>query len=101
MSYNQKEAIQQLYKGHAVKAEMILPEGVGGYNPDYRSSIAYNPLLANKLLDRFGYKKGVDGYRTLPDGKPLVLKMNSTSLKLFRYFCGAMEKEPGCNRGKS
>lgn len=27
LSYNQKEAIQQLYKGHAVKAEMILPEG--------------------------------------------------------------------------
>ncbi|MFV5509035.1 ABC transporter substrate-binding protein [Acinetobacter sp. 197] len=79
LSYNQKEAIQQLYKGHADKAEMILPEGVGGHDPKYKSSIAYNPLLANKLLDRFGYKKGADGYRTLPDGKPLILKMNSTS----------------------
>ncbi len=37
---------------------MLVPEGVQGFNPNYRSSVAYNPLLANKLLDRFGYKKG-------------------------------------------
>ncbi len=79
LSYNQNEAIKQLYKGHADKAEMIIPEGVNGHNPAYKNSIAYNPLLANKLLDRFGYKKGADGYRTLPDGTPLTLKMNSTS----------------------
>lgn len=79
LSYNQNEAIKQLYKGHADKAEMTIPEGVNGHNPAYKNSIAYNPLLANKLLDRFGYKKGADGYRTLPDGKPLTLKMNSTS----------------------
>lgn len=79
LSYNQNEAIKQLYKGHADKAEMIIPEGVNGHNPAYKNSIAYNPLLANKLLERFGYKKGADGYRTLPDGKPLTLKMNSTS----------------------
>ena len=79
LSYNQNEAIKQLYKGHADKAEMPIPEGVNGHNPAYKNSIAYNPLLANKLLERFGYKKGADGYRTLPDGKPLTLKMNSTS----------------------
>lgn len=79
LSYNQNEAIKQLYKGHADKAEMIIPEGVNGHNPAYKNSIAYNPLLANKLLERFGYKKGADGYRTLPDGTPLTLKMNSTS----------------------
>ena len=77
MSYNQAEAIKQLYQGQAVKAEMFLPEGVSGFNPKYRSSLGYNPLLANKLLDRFGYKKGADGYRTLPDGKALTLKINT------------------------
>src|SRR5690606_41431412 len=50
LSYNQNEAIKQLYKGHADKAEMTIPEGVNGYNPAYKNSIAYNPLLANKLL---------------------------------------------------
>ena len=28
------------------------------YDPAYRSSIPYDPELANKLLDRFGYKRG-------------------------------------------
>lgn len=79
LSYNNPEAIRQLYKGQATLAPMIFPEGVNGFNPNYRSSIAYNPLLANKLLDRFGYKKAADGYRRLPDGKPLILKMNTQS----------------------
>lgn len=70
MSYNQAEAIKQLYKGQAVRAEMFIPDGVQGNNPKYRSNIGYNPLLANKLLDHFNYKKGKDGYRTLPNGRP-------------------------------
>ena len=41
-----------------------------GHDPRYRSINQYDPVLANKLLDYFGYKKGADGYRTLPDGKP-------------------------------
>lgn len=43
----------------------------------YRSSIAYEPELAARLLDYFGYKKGADGYRTMPDGSPLVLKIRT------------------------
>ena len=77
LAYNQQEAIKQLYKGQAVRAEMLVPDGVQGHNAQYRSSIAYNPLLANKLLDRFGYKKGKDGYRTLPNGQPFTLKYNT------------------------
>ena len=82
LSFNQDEAIKQLYKGQAVRSEMLVPDGVQGFNPNYRSSLAYNPVLANKLLDRFGYKKGADGYRTLPNGKALTLKFmteNSSS----------------------
>ncbi|HEX5381856.1 MAG TPA: ABC transporter substrate-binding protein, partial [Acinetobacter sp.] len=82
LSFNQDEAIKQLYKGQAVRSEMLVPDGVQGFNPNYRSSLAYNPILANKLLDRFGYKKGADGYRTLPNGKALTLKFmteNSSS----------------------
>ena len=79
MSYNHDESIKQLYKGQASKAEMFIPDGVQGFDPQYRSSVGYNPLLANKLLDRFGYKKGKDGYRNLPDGKPLTLKFLTQS----------------------
>lgn len=79
MSFNVDEYIRILRKGQAVKAEMLVPAGVNGHNPKYRSSIGYNPSLANKLLDHFGYKKGADGYRNLPNGKALVLKINTES----------------------
>lgn len=79
MSFNLDEYIRILRKGQAVKAEMLVPAGVNGHNPNYRSSIGYNPVLANKLLDHFGYKKAADGYRTLPNGNPLTLKINTES----------------------
>jgi ABC-type transport system substrate-binding protein len=56
---------------------MIVPAGIGGHDPAYRSSISYDPALANKLLDHFGYRKGSDGYRRLPDGRPLVVNYRS------------------------
>ncbi|MCI3879840.1 ABC transporter substrate-binding protein [Acinetobacter higginsii] len=79
MSFNVNEYIRILRKSQAVKAEMLVPAGINGHNPNYRSSIGYNPVLANKLLDHFGYKKGPDGYRNLPNGKPLTLKINTES----------------------
>jgi ABC-type transport system substrate-binding protein len=39
--------------------------------------VAYDPALARALLDRFGYKAGKDGFRTLPDGRPLLLTMHT------------------------
>ncbi|WP_410211003.1 ABC transporter substrate-binding protein [Aquirhabdus sp.] len=74
MSYSVDQEVSKMRMGQAVKSEMIIPQGVEGFDPTYRSSVAYDPELANKLLDHFGYKRSTDGYRTLPDGKPLVLK---------------------------
>ncbi len=77
MAYSVNDEIALLRRGQASKAHMIVPAGVAGHDPDYRSSIAYEPALANRLLDRFGYQRGADGYRSLPDGKPLVLKIHT------------------------
>ncbi|MFC5475270.1 ABC transporter substrate-binding protein [Paraherbaspirillum soli] len=77
MAYNNKDEISQMRMGQGIKAEMIIPAGVEGHDPKYRNSTTYDPDLANKLLDRFGYKRGVDGYRTLPDGKPLTIKITT------------------------
>ena len=79
MSFNLNEYIRILRKGQAVRAEMLVPAGVNGHNSNYRSSVGYNPVLANKLLDHFGYKKGTDGYRRFPNGKALTLKINTES----------------------
>ena len=77
MSYNTQAEIALLRNGQATRAQMIVPPGVVGHDPSYRSSIAYEPELASRLLDRFGYKKGADGYRTMPDGSSLVLKIRT------------------------
>jgi ABC-type transport system substrate-binding protein len=74
MSYSNADEIAQMRQGQAIKAESIIPPDVVGYDPKYRSSLAYDIPLANKLLDNFGYKRGPDGYRTLPDGAPLLIK---------------------------
>ncbi|MCM1129874.1 MAG: ABC transporter substrate-binding protein [Alistipes senegalensis] len=77
MAYNVEEEIALLRNGQAEPAEMIVPVGVAGHDPLYRSSIGYDPELANRLLDYFGYRHQADGYRTLPDGRPLVLKIRT------------------------
>jgi len=77
LGYNSPEDITLLKKGLAIPAQSPLPPNVLGYDPAYRSPISYNPKLAKALLDRFGYKIGKDGFRTLPNGQPLALVMHS------------------------
>jgi ABC-type transport system substrate-binding protein len=68
-----------VFQDNATRAQMPIPPGVYGHDPAYRMSIPYDPDLANRLLDRFGYKRGSDGYRRTPDGKPLILVRNTGS----------------------
>lgn len=77
MAHNIDEEIRIVWNGEAVRLQYPIPPGVVGYDPNYRSLLQYDPALANKLLDKFGYKKGADGWRTLPDGKPLLLHYTS------------------------
>jgi len=84
MGFNDAELIRIVRKNQAIHAEMPIPPGAIGHDPKYRSINYYDPELANKLLDRFGYKKGADGYRTFPDGKPLLLKLASGSTAIER-----------------
>jgi len=75
MAYNIDDEIKVVRKGQAVALQMPIPAGVIGHDPNYRSVNQYDPATANKLLDYFGYKKGKDGWRTLPDGKPLLIRL--------------------------
>ena len=77
LSYNGPEDVALLKNGLALPAQSPLPPNVRGYDPKYRSPVAYDPALARALLDRFGYKVGRDGFRTLPDGRPLLLTMHT------------------------
>jgi ABC-type transport system substrate-binding protein len=86
MAYSVSEEIARLRQGQAVQAHMIVPPGVGGHEPGYRSSMTYDIALANKLLDRFGYKRAADGFRTLPDGKPLLLEIRGQQSSQDKIF---------------
>jgi ABC-type transport system substrate-binding protein len=77
MAYDVDKEIEVIRKGQAIHLEMAVPGGVVGHDPNYRSLIRHDPELANKLLDYFGYKPGKDGWRTLPDGKPLVVRLST------------------------
>ncbi len=77
MAHNVAEEIRVVDNGQGLPLQFPIPPGVVGHDPDYRSSIVYNVKAANALLDKFGYKKGADGYRNLPDGKPLEMKFTS------------------------
>ncbi|HVF62771.1 MAG TPA: ABC transporter substrate-binding protein [Casimicrobiaceae bacterium] len=77
MAYPVHEDIKVVRNGQAVEAKYPIPPGVVGHEPNWQPSIRYDPTGANALLDKFGYKKGADGYRSFPDGKPLVYRHSS------------------------
>jgi oligopeptide transport system substrate-binding protein len=78
MSFDNAELIRVIRKNQSIEAQYPIPPDIVGHDPSYHTSVPYDPALANKLLDYFGFKKGDDGYRTWPDGKPLVWRYSST-----------------------
>jgi ABC-type transport system substrate-binding protein len=77
MSYDVDEEIKVIRNGQAIAARYPIPPGVVGHDPAWKGGIGYDPAGANALLDKFGYKRGADGWRTLPDGKPLTVRLSS------------------------
>ncbi|RKG38152.1 ABC transporter substrate-binding protein [Acinetobacter rongchengensis] len=75
MAYSADNQIKILLKGDAQKLQYPIPYGIVGHDPNYKTSIPYSVKAANLLLDRYNYKVGADGWRTLPNGKPLVIEM--------------------------
>lgn len=59
---NEDEIVSKIMNGFAVPAATYCPEGYNGYNPDIKR-LAYDPKLAEKLLDEAGYPRQADGYR--------------------------------------
>lgn len=79
MANDRKTRISVLLHGQAELATQIVPPPVPGHNPKYAQPDPYDPVAARALLDRFGYKdRNGDGYREMPDGKPLVIIKGST-----------------------
>jgi ABC-type transport system substrate-binding protein len=87
MGYNAPEEIKVIRQSQAMPANQVVPPTVTGHNDKLPARAIYDPAAARALLDRFGYKdRNDDGYRELPDGKPLTLKLSSAPSAVERQF---------------
>jgi oligopeptide transport system substrate-binding protein len=78
MAYDTDEEIRVVRQGQGEPATQPIPPNVTGYNPKLNGHVRYDPAGAKALLDRFGYvDHDGDGWRGLPDGKPLTLTIAS------------------------
>jgi peptide/nickel transport system substrate-binding protein len=75
---DRKQINQVSYFGLGKERNALLIPESQYYTPDIEAMYAdYAPEKANQLLADIGLKKGADGYRTLPSGKPLELTVET------------------------
>jgi len=79
MSYPIDDYVRIVFRNQATPANQILPPTQTGHIPNKPNLNKYDVPMANALLDKFGYKdRDGDGFRELPDGKPLVITRSSS-----------------------
>src|SRR3989440_6907542 len=63
--------------GFGVAGQGYIPPIYSAYTwtPSATETVGSNPAKANQLLDQAGYRKGPDGRRMTPDGKPFTLRL--------------------------
>lgn len=93
LAYDLEQEIRVIRKGQATALQGPVPPGVVGHDPNYRSIIRYDPVLANKLLDYYGYRKGPDGFRNNPDGTPLTIVLTSEPQAISREYDELWKKD--------
>ena len=87
LGFNTPDLIRVVYHGQAIPATQPIPPGLPGHDDAWNVGVKYDPQAANLLLDRFGYAaRDAEGYRKLPDGKPLTLVMASATSGRDRDF---------------
>jgi peptide/nickel transport system substrate-binding protein len=91
---NLPQLIQKVYQGAGLPGSTIVPPAYKAYHwePPASQKMTFDLAKAGQLLDAAGYKKGSNGLRTLPDGKPIgTLRLaarsdSPTSLNTMSYF---------------
>ena len=79
LGYDRQAEIDLVRHGQGVLASQLVPPGIPGHDSSLVAKSVYDPAAARALLDKFGYKdRDGDGYRELPDGKPLTIVKAST-----------------------
>ena len=80
LAINIDQEIRLFWHGQAVPAHSILVPNTRGFDPQFASEMGQFDLpRAKALLDMYGYgDRDGDGWRELPDGRPLVLDWATT-----------------------
>jgi ABC-type transport system substrate-binding protein len=79
LAQDQRAYIRHVVGGSGIPAQSTIPPFTSGYDPAYKSEMSdHDPARAKALLDLHGYvDRDGDGWRELPDGQKLILRMAS------------------------
>ncbi len=81
LAIDREQIIQAEYDGLGHPAQVAPRPGSAYYKKDLEDAYAqYNPEEANQLLDKIGLPWTDAGYRSMPDGTPLVFFIDYTSM---------------------
>jgi ABC-type transport system substrate-binding protein len=88
LAYDVEREIRTIRRGQAIPAQSIVVPHTYGYDPAFKSEMGdYDPARAKALLDLYGYKDvDGDGWRELPDGKPLLITRSTLPEQVYREF---------------
>jgi ABC-type transport system substrate-binding protein len=87
MAYNNDDEIHVIRLDQAQVATQPIPPNVTGHDPSFKGNPTHDVAGAKALLDKFGYvDRDGDGWRDLPDGKPLKLVLASDPSAIYRQF---------------
>ncbi|WP_280153336.1 ABC transporter substrate-binding protein [Piscinibacter sp. XHJ-5] len=94
LAYDIDREVRIVRRGAAVAAQAPMPPGTYGHDPAFRSENSeHDPMRAKALLDMYGYvDRDGDGWRELPDGRPLVLQMATQTSYIERQFDETWQK---------
>jgi ABC-type transport system substrate-binding protein len=86
-AYNVPDEIRVIRNDQALAATQPIPPDVEGHVAGYKGLSPYDPATARALLDKFGYRdRDGDGFRSLPDGRPLAIHQVSLVGAVYRQF---------------
>ncbi|MEP6607282.1 MAG: ABC transporter substrate-binding protein [Burkholderiaceae bacterium] len=88
LAYSVDSEIRLVRKNQSMPSESPVSPLTAGYDPTFKSEMSlYSPARAKALLDSFGYvDRNGDGWRELPDGRPLKLEMATQPDQLSRQL---------------
>lgn len=88
LAYDIDREIRLIRRGQAIPAQSPIVPHTTGYDADFKSAMSdYDPARARALLDVYGYAdRDGDGFRELPDGRPLKLVMATEPEQIYRQY---------------